>query len=98
MRLGPIALFDPFSSINSPTWEDLGVPTQVVPAPPPFLPIPKGLVMKMEGLDTWSVLGLRGNRMEEVGKVFAEDESEAFDAADNKYGGNGYRALKVVRS
>ena len=79
-------------------WTDLGLPNFLVPAPPPFLPVPRGLVMEMEGLDEWEAYALRGTTMEPLGSVYAEDEEEAIEAAENlaRVNGNGFSAVKVM--
>jgi len=80
-------------------WIDLGLPSFLIPAPPPFLPIPRGLVMKVEGLDEWEAYALRGTMMESLGSVYGEDEEEAIEAAENlaRVNGNGFSAVRVTR-
>lgn len=80
-------------------WEDIGLPSFLVPAPPPFLPIPRGLVMRMEDLDEWEAYVLHGSSMESLGTVYGEDEDEAIEAAENlaRVRGNGFSAVKVER-
>ena len=79
------------------SWEGMGIPKKVLPAPPPFLPVPRGLIVGMEGLDEWEVYTLRGTQMQSVGTVFAETREEAEEAAENSYGGDEARAIEVVR-
>ena len=80
------------------TWRSLGVPDALLPAPPPFLPLPKGLVMKVEGLNEWRAYSLNGSMMEDLGTVYGETESEAIEAAENLARMNGgFSAVKVVR-
>ena len=80
------------------TWRGLGVPEALLPAPPPFLPLPKGLVMEMEGLASWKAYSLNGSIMEELGTVYGETELEAIEAAENLARTNGlFTAIKVVR-
>ena len=84
--------------ISEFTWEGLGIPKALLPACPPFLPIPRGLLMKVEGLDSWRAYSLNGNVMEDLGTVYGEDEDEAMEAAENVARANGgFSAVKVVR-
>ena len=78
-------------------WEDIGLLSFLIPAPPPFLPIPRGLVMETEGLDEWRAYFLSGNMMEYLGTVYGEDEAEAMEAAENlaRVNGNHFSAVKV---
>ena len=87
-------------SPSSPNWGDLGLPSFLVPSPPPFLPIPRGLIMEVEGLDEWRAYGLRGTIMEDLGTVYGEDEDEALEALENQLEvtGNHFSALKVERA
>lgn len=79
-------------------WRDLGIPDQLLPAPPPFLPLPKGLIMEMEGLDMWTAYAMYPpNVMEEIGTVYGASEAEALEAAEEIHGVNGAVAFKVVR-
>ena len=80
-------------------WESLGLPSFLIPAPPPFLPVPRGLVMEAEGLDEWEAYALVGTSMESLGTVYAEDEEEAIEAGENlaRVNGNGFSAVKVER-
>jgi len=83
------------------TWEDLGVPVDLIPAPFPFLPLPRGLVNRIEGMGSWSAYALRpGNIMESLGTVWGMDEEEALEALENlcEVEGITYSALKVERS
>jgi len=67
------------------------------PAPPPFLPLPRGLIMKKEGLDGWAAYGIQGNELVSLGEVFGEDEEEALEAAKEAGKGLGiFSAYKVV--
>jgi len=81
------------------TWKGLGVPEELLPAPPPFLPLPKGLVMKVEGLSEWEAYALRGTTMESLGTVYGESESEAIEAGENIAEATGLRfsAIQVRR-
>jgi len=80
------------------TWRGLGVPEGLLPAPPPFLPLPRGLVMEVEGLGSWKAYSLNGTIMEDLGTVYGETESEAIEAAENLARMNGgFSAVKVVR-
>ena len=65
------------------TWESLGVPDFLLPAPFPFLPIPKGLAMEMEGLRNYRAYVLRNSTVEDLGTVYGEDREEAMEAAEN---------------
>jgi len=65
------------------TWEKLGVPEFLLPAPFPYLPVPKGLVMKVEGLVPYEAYSLRGSTVEGLGTVWGEDKNEAMEAAEN---------------
>ena len=78
-------------------WIDFGLPSFLIPAPPPFLPVPRGLVMEAEGLDEWEAYALRGTTMELLGTVYGEDEEEAIEAAENlaRSNGNGFSAVEV---
>ena len=80
-------------------WEDIGIPSFLIPAPPPFLPVPRGLVMEVEGLDEWEAYAVRGTTMESLGTVYGEDEDEAIEAVENvaRVNGNGFSAVKVER-
>ena len=84
--------------IGALTWRGLGIPEAMLPAPPPFLPLPRGLVMEVEGLDSWRAYSLNGSMMEDLGTVYGEIESEAIEAAENLARMNGlFTAVKVVR-
>ena len=78
-------------------WESFGLPSFLIPAPPPFLPVPRGLVMEVEGLSEWEAYALNGTKMESLGTVYGEDEEEAMEAAENlaRVNGNGFSAVKV---
>ena len=80
-------------------WEDFGLPSFLVPAPPPFLPVPRGLVMEAEGLDEWEAYALKGTTMERIGVVYGDGEIDAIEAAENlaRVNGNGFTAVKVMR-
>ena len=65
------------------TWELLGVPEFLLPAPFPFLPIPKGLAMEMEGLRGYRAYMLKGSTVEDLGIVYGKDREEAMEAAEN---------------
>ena len=80
-------------------WEQIGLPSFLIPAPPPFLPIPRGLVMEIEGLDEWEAYSLRGTTMEPLGTVYGDSELDAIEAAENmaRINGNGFSAVKVER-
>ena len=80
-------------------WETLGLPSFLIPAAPPFLPIPRGLVMEVEGLDEWEAYGLRGTMMEVIGTVYGEEEEEAIEAGENlaRVNGRGFSAIQVRR-
>ena len=86
-------------SPSSPNWGDLGLPSFLVPSPPPFLPIPRGLIMEVEGLDEWRAYGLRGTIMEDLGTVYGESELEAIEAGENlaRTQGNSFTAIRVIR-
>jgi len=85
--------------IRNFTWEGLGIPSKILPAPPPFLPVPRGLVMQIDGLEEWTVYALRPpNIMEEVGVVYGETKREAEEAAENRFRGPGILALQVERA
>jgi len=81
------------------TWRSLGIPEGLLPAPPPFLPVPRGLVMEVEGLDSWRAYSLNGNIMEDLGTVYGETEEEAMEALENlvRTNGKSFSALRVVR-
>lgn len=87
---------------NGPRWEDLGIPEGMLPAPPPFLPVPRGLIRRMEGLGkSWTVQVLKAdNTMEVVGAVWGEDKEEAEEAAENlvaaELGKNLFGVIKAV--
>ncbi len=85
--------------MTGPNWAELGVPSALIPSPPPFLPLPKGLLMKVEGLGSWKVQVLRpGNTLEEVGTVFAASRLEAEEAAEELVGGGpSVLAIQVAR-
>jgi len=84
--------------IGALTWRSLGVPEALLPAPPPFLPLPKGLIMGVEGLPSWRAYSLNGSMMEDLGTVYGETESEALEAAEGVAQMNGgFSAVKVVR-
>ena len=68
---------------------------EMLPSPPPFLPIPKGLLMAQQGLTAWEAFGLVGNELLALGEVYAESESEALEAA-NERGGGLFSAYKVI--
>jgi len=80
-------------------WTEFGLPSFLIPAPPPFLPVPRGLVMEVEGLDEWKAYALRGTTMELLGTVYGDSESDAIEAAENiaRVNGNGFTAVKVER-
>jgi len=80
-------------------WEDLGLPSFLIPAPPPFLPVPRGLVMEVEGLDEWEAYSLRGTEVVLIGTVYAEDEMEAIEAGENiaQTTGTRFSAIQVRR-
>ena len=85
-------------SIGPLTWRSLGIPEALLPAPFPFLPLPKGLIMEAEGLPSWRAYSLNGSTMEDLGTVYAEVESEAIEAAENIARMNGlFTAVKVAR-
>jgi hypothetical protein len=71
---------------------------EFLPAPPPFLPIPKKFVIDSEGLGEWKAYGVEGNELVDLGSVYGADEDEALEAAENKGKGNGYLAFKVVEA
>jgi len=84
---------------GGPTWEGLGIPSAILPSPPPFLPVPRGIIRGMEGLKGWRVRVLRSpNIMEEVGMVYASSKREAEEAAMNAYEGPGILAVEVMRA
>ena len=68
---------------------------ELLPAPIPFLPIPRGLIMSQEGLTAWHAYGVVGDVMEDLGLVYAESEGEALEAA-NERGGGVFSAYKVL--
>ena len=69
------------------------------PAPFPFIPLPKGLVNKLEGLSPWKAWATRGNMMEELGTVWGADENEAIEAAENIASKDGrFTAVRVERN
>ncbi len=75
----------------------LVLPDSLLPMPFPLFPLPRGLVRDVEGLDKWEAMVLRGNEMESLGIVWAEDEAEAIGAAENLAEDKGpYDAVKVV--
>jgi len=78
-------------------WEQIGLPSFLIPAPPPFLPVPRGIVMGMENLDEWDAYILRGTSMEHLGTVYGDSELDAMEAAENiaRMSGNGFSAVKV---
>ena len=78
-------------------WATLGLPSFLIPAPPPFLPVPRGLVMEVEGLSEWEAFALMGTTMQPLGSVYGEDEEEAIEAAENlaRSNGNGFTAVRV---
>lgn len=56
----------------------------LTPSPFPFLPIPKRLFARLQGLATWKVTALHEpNVMEDHGQVYAKTRSEALEAAEN---------------
>ena len=80
------------------TWESLGVPEFLLPAPFPFLPIPKGLVVEMEGLRSYRAYVLRNSTVEDLGTVYGEDREEAMEAAENRAATMGtFDAVGVIR-
>ena len=78
-------------------WEQFGLPSFLIPAPPPFLPVPRGLVMGMEDVDEWDAYILRGTTMESLGTVYGDSEIDAIEAAENlaRSNGNGFSAVRV---
>jgi len=80
------------------TWESLGVPDFLLPAPFPFLPIPKGLAMEMEGLRSYRAYVLRDSTVEDLGTVYGKDREEAIEAAENLAATLGtFDAVGVIR-
>jgi len=80
------------------TWESLGVPEFLLPAPFPFLPIPKGLAMEMEGLRGYKAYVLRDSTVEDLGTVYGEDREEAMEAAEHLAATMGtFDAVGVIR-
>ena len=81
------------------TWESLGVPDFLLPAPFPFLPIPKGLAMEMEGLRSYRAYVLRDSTVEDLGTVYGRTREEAEEALENlvEIKGISFDALGVVR-
>lgn len=78
-------------------WERIGFPVKMLPAPPPFLPFPRGLIMQKEGLVSWKAYGVQGNELVLIGEVFGENEQEALEAAGEAGKGMGvFSAYKVV--
>ena len=80
-------------------WADIGLPSFLIPAPPPFLPLPRGLVMEIEGLDEYEAYALRGTTMESLGSVYGDSELDAMEAAENLARTNGhmFSAVRVTR-
>ena len=80
------------------TWESLGVPDFLLPAPFPFLPIPKGLAMGVEGLRSYRAYVLRDSTVEDLGTVYGEDKEDAEEAAENLALVSGtFNAVGVIR-
>jgi len=81
------------------TWESLGVPGFLLPAPFPFLPIPKGLAMEVEGLRSYRAYVLRDSTIEDLGTVYGADREEAMESAENLAAvtGGTFDAVGVVR-
>lgn len=81
------------------TWEGLGLPSFLLPAPFPFLPVPKGLVMDVEGLKSYRAYVLRDSVAEDLGIVYGENKDEAMEAAENlaEVTGGGFTAVGVMR-
>ena len=85
-------------NIGALTWRSLGVPEALLPAPFPFLPLPKGLIMEAEGLPSWRAYSLNGTIMEDLGTVYGDTENEAIEAAEGVARMNGlFTAIKVVK-
>lgn len=80
------------------TWESLGVPEFLLPAPFPFLPIPKGLAMELEGLKSYRAYVLRDSTVEDLGTVYGADREEAIESAENLASTKGtFDAVGVIR-
>lgn len=79
--------------------ERLGLPDELAPLPFPLLPIPKGLVMKVEGLGRYRAWALRDSTIEELGYVYGGTKEEAEDAAENaaEVTGGPFSAIGVIR-
>ena len=83
---------------NGFTWEGLGVPDFLIPSPFPFLPIPKEIINRLEGLSPYRVYVMRElGFLEEVGRVWAGSRDEAEEAAENLAGGPGVMAIEVEK-
>ena len=71
----------------------------ILPAPFPFIPLPRFLVNRSNGLRPYKAYSLRGIEVEYLGTVYGEDKGEAIEAAENlaEVTGGGFDAVGVVR-
>jgi hypothetical protein len=74
--------------------------TKLAPAPLPFLPVPRGLIIQKEGLEEWVAYGVQGQELVDLGTVVGADEDEALEAAERagKNAGGGFSAFQVVEA
>ena len=65
-------------------FEEVGIPGSLIPAPFPFLPLPKGLINEVGGLGSWRAYVLKeDNIVEDIGQVWGVSREEAEEAAEN---------------